>query len=361
MKPETLKVLKDFSRSMGDFLWILDENWQIIWGTCVYDCEKDIPEFLQVPRDSWEDAKKEVYWNASRFVGELACYREYNGRILVMRPTSSSEKIFRTLCQIFPKTTQVLNGFTDKLEYEHHKKNFWNQDHLLHRMRSIYRVQNRIPYMQQLLDRANFKTEREVLWIRSELQEIIRNIGEILRCQTEFRIDQQLVDITVDETQQNITGNVQTEFLYENRKFFCVSILSSFLLCCHDPKLKQHVRMDLNHNLQDKEIEILVAITAKNQNSGTIFADMLTDPANMTEELPMEKEFLNVFCSMHMGKWELHQNKNEEFSTNLCKIVIKTAEFGNLEFHRSRNENYAIEFSNVCEMILAEFYSKKES
>ena len=361
MKPETLKILKDFSRSMGEFVWILNEDWQILWGTCIYDCEKTIPEFLQVPRDSWEDAKKEVYWNASQFVGELACYPEYKGRILVMRPSSSTEKIFRALCHTITQTVPNLKSITDKLEYEYHKRNFWSQDHLLHRMHSAFRIQNKIPYMQQLLDLANLKTEKEVFWIRSELKKIIRNIGGILCFPIEFQIDQQLVDITADETSQEVTQNMQTESLYENRKFFCATILSSFLLCCHDPNFKQHVQINLNRNLKNKEIEILFVITAKNQNSGTIFADMLIDPTNKTEELSMEKKFLEVFCSLHEGKWELYHSKNGEFSQNFCKIVIKTSEFGNLEFHRSRKGNHEIEFSNICEMIFAEFCSKKES
>ena len=136
MDPKTLEFLKDFSRSMGDFVWILDENWQILWGTIAYDYKKNIPEFLQVARDSWEDTEKEVYWNAYQFTAKLVCYPKYKARTLAMQPSSSTEKIFHTFCQTITETVQNLKSITDKLEYENHKKNLWNLDHLFRKMRS---------------------------------------------------------------------------------------------------------------------------------------------------------------------------------------------------------------------------------
>ncbi|MDE7122501.1 MAG: hypothetical protein K2O42_10135, partial [Oscillospiraceae bacterium] len=164
---------------------------------------------------------------------------------------------------------------------------------------------------------------------------------------------------TPDKTPDKVPQNTQTEFIYENRRFFCATILNAFLLCCHDPNLKQHAQINLNQNPKNKEIEILITIAAEKQNSNSIFADILLESPNKTNEFIMEKNFLEVFCSLHEGTWELLHNKNEKVSQNICKIVIKTAESVFLEFHRSRKGNHEREFYNICEMIFAEFRSSK--
>ncbi|MDE5754683.1 MAG: hypothetical protein K2H89_09120 [Oscillospiraceae bacterium] len=353
MERKDLKMLKSFYESQGRTVWILDENWKPVWGTCSYEDKKTIPELLNVPWDCWKWIKKKISWNGNDFDCTLECSPECQTRILILEPSAPPANLPINE-SVTVNIAQIQKMAIDEIEHNLHEKNIHENDHRLYTLRSACYAAYRDSYIQRLLDRIYFHSsnEKELLRISSKLYEICENTEAILRnfATIEFSMDDLDPEATKAELSKNTIRDPQTECLFENYTLFCSAVLCGILLCCKEPEQEQAIRIKLNHHYERKEVEIIISITAMEE-----FREDRTTQNFMHfyDSFKGEEMLLNTFCNSHNGKWRLSESRNRKQITNHCSILLKSDQFTSNQLRSSKQKKFNPSFFDVYHVMLA--------
>lgn len=355
LKQETLNIIKSFYESSGSPVWILDENWKIVWGTCSYDNQKSIPELLDVPLDLWKQTEKKIFWNGNYFDCTLECSPECQSRILKLKPSTASV-ILPIDDSITANSAHILKMVTDQLEHAFHQKNIHDLDHYLCTLRSICYAIFRNSYIQRLLNHIYSQNEKELFSISSKLSEICENTESLLHnfAKIEFCIDDLDPEATKAKLNKITSSDLQKEFLSESETVFCAAILSGILLCCKEPEQEQSIRISLHHYYAREEIEILISVTARNQ----LRKDRTTQSLIQSySDFKGEENLLELLCNSHRGIWKLSESKNhQQVITNHCSIILKSDHFTANQFRSRKQKKFNPSFFDVYHVLLARIF-----
>lgn len=336
MKPEILRALKKFYGKKGNIVWILDENWEIIWKNCTYDGKKSFPELLEVSENFWGDIQeKEICWKGDFFSCDVDCYKKDKYRVIVLK-----EKEVEILGHsILDKGAMVHGVHSMKILIELVKNylesnNLHEMDDVLKAFDGNFYLIYRNLYIDRILSNLKNQDENKTLFeIGYEILEIYEEAKEILDdyAETEF----------IFEEKKEI-------FLIEDRNLFCATMLSGIVLCCKEPDQRQDLKITLNY-IGEKAV-ISIYMTALDE----IRKDrQLQGSVQRYNDYSGEESLLNTFCSRHNGSWNMIQKKEKGKISVCCKIMFSTDTPEEITFHSPEFTVPEESFFDVYHVMLA--------
>lgn len=340
MNPDVLRTVKNFCKTKGDIVWILDQDWKFVWKSCVYEGEKSIREFLNVPEDCWENIKKRIYWKGSYFNCEMICSKEDNYRAIVLDKIKISDILPFNNKAVF-QALHCLKLTKDDIEKYIHLNNLHEKDDSLKAMNgSLYLIYRGL-YIQQLLDSLEqLEDTRTFFGVDFELRKICRKAKEIFGDFAKIKLE---------------INDEKGFFIFENEKLFCAMILSGIVLCCTELQQQQKLKITLHYT--EEEVTILIDMKAMQKMRKDWQLQGSTEYYNKSSG---DEILLDVFCKRHNGNWSIIDKQERGQTHRYCKITFKPDEKVKMAFSSSAISKSEKGFFDIYHVMLARICVKSD-
>lgn len=302
MKEDILEILKTFLKDSNDFGIITDENWGIKWSRYGVELNTNLPEELKIPEDSWENTKKEVYFQNCFFYCNMLCSREMKCRIIILSKLKEKNEDNHALINAMQMQKVAKDAIYQDLEVN---DMYETMSYLNIFDRSHY-IMYRRPYIDELLNAVQCDTAKKTVislpdifdLIQKEIRNVLRDYGQI----------------------ELIVQMDKKAYLSENMDFFVAVLLAGTVLCHKEPYYFQKIIFDLH--IVGSQVDLLIAVKPDYQQA----RDRREQPDSSSfGSLSGDENLLDVFSSIHEGSWKCwEQTKNKKLISAFCQIRFKT-------------------------------------